>query len=242
MSAARGGEAITLSGPPSNTSGVAPLDSGGRAIVAITLELAAGPAIYRASVRPLGHGTSEIRLRLPADTPPGTYNGEGPFGGGPRDIVVEVEPVLRLRIHPRRTSLAAEAGARSEFEITLVNSGNVPFDVPKQSMLDLDDAEGQDRALGRALRAELPVGERRVDRFFEELRADHGGEARVAVASGGVRLEPGEASELTCRLELPLTVQEGRSYFGAWQLGNASHLINVDITKGRGPSIRRRPG
>jgi hypothetical protein len=158
MSAARGGEAITLSGPPHNASAVVPLEAAGHAVVPITVSLASGPAIYRASVRPFGEGTSEIRLRLPAETAPGTYRGEGSVGGTARGIVVEVEPVVRIRMHPRRTALSVDAGARTEFFLTIVNGGNVPFDVPKESVFDLDDAEGQDRALGRALRADLPDG------------------------------------------------------------------------------------
>jgi len=242
MTAARGGDEITLSGPPRNASAVVRLDSPGREAVPIRITLAGQPAIYRAHVRPLGSGTSEVRLRLPDETPPGTYSGQGPLGGRQRGIVVEVEPVLRLRVQPKRTSLSLEVGARSEFGLTIVNGGNVPFDVPKGAGFDLDDAEGQDRALGRALRATLAEGERRVDRFFEEIRADHGGEARVAVREGAGRLEPGEARELTCLLEVPATVQAGRSYLGAWTLGNASHVIVVEVTKGASPNSGRKIG
>jgi len=160
MTAAGGDGEITLSGPPRNASAIVPLDAPGRVVVPIRIALAGQPAIYRAHVRPFGHGTSEIRLRLPDETPPGTYTGQGPLGGRQRGIVVEIEPVLRLRVQPKRTSLAVEAGSRTGFGITIVNGGNVPFDVPRVSVFDFDDAEGQDRALGRALRATLAEGER----------------------------------------------------------------------------------
>jgi hypothetical protein len=81
-----------------------------------------------------------------------------------------------------------------------------------------------------------------VDRFFEELRADHAGQARVVVTAGGGSIQPGTSRDLTCRLEIPITAQAGRSYMGAWQLGNAAHLITVDVTTGKPPSIARRPG
>lgn len=242
MSAVRAGEAITLSGPPRSMSAVVRLDPPGEGVVPVTMKLAGGAGIFRAHVRPFGHGTSEIRLRLPRETPPGTYNGEGPFGGEQRGIVVEVEPDVRVRVHPKRTALSVEAGSRAPFEITIVNTGNVPIELPTNAVFDLDDAEGQDRALGRALRATLPDGERRVDRFFEEIRATHGGEARVTIQSGAGPLAPGETRELSCVLDVPATVQAGQSYLGAWPLGNGGHVLLVEVTKGAPPTTGRKTG
>jgi hypothetical protein len=233
-------EAITFAGPPHNTAAVVSLGPLEDTVVPVTLKIAGEPAVFRSYIRPFGPDKSEIRLRLPRETPPGTYHGVATLGGKPRPIVVEVEPVVRIRVQPKQTSLSVDAGSKKDFGITIVNGGNVPFDVPKVAAFDLDDAEGQDRALGRALRATLPQGERRVDRFFEEIRAAHGGEARVAVRSGVGRLEPGASAELSCLLEVPATVQAGRSYLGAWPLGNASHVIVVLVTKGATPNGGRK--
>lgn len=230
-----GRETITLSGPPRNTAAVVRLETPRHRVVPITIEIAGQPAIYRAFVRPFGVGKSQIRLRLPHDTPPGTYSGESIIGGKPRSVVLEVEPLEQIRVQPIRTVLSAAAGSAVEFGLTIVNDGNVPFDVPRAAAFDLDAAAGQDKALGRALRAPLAQGERRVDRFFEEMRESHGGEARVAVMSGAHRLEPGEASELTCRLDVPVMAKEGYTYLGAWQIGNAGHVIVVEVTRDARP-------
>lgn len=229
MRPARHGEAITLSGQPRNMSVVLPLDVSGGTVVPISVSVAGQPTIYRAIVRPVGKDRGELRLRLPDDTPPGLYSGEGTIGGEQRGIMLEVEPVVRIRVQPKQTIVTAEPSSRVEFGLTVVNGGNVPFDVPKTVVFDLDDAVGQDGALGRSLRAPLSPGERRVDRFFDELRESHGGEARVTVRSGAGPLEPGESRELMCLLDVPATAQEGRSYLGAWQLGNAAHVIVADI-------------
>jgi len=105
--------------------------------------------------------------------------------------------------------------------------------------LDLEDGEGQDRALGRALRAELGEGETRVDRFFEELREGYGGVARLAVTHGDAVLEPGRSCELVALLDLPVTVQARHSYSGTWQIGDVAHLIDVEVTKGAQEPARR---
>lgn len=239
MTSARYGEEITLSGPPRNMTVVVPFDSSADKVVPISVSVAGQSTIYRAVVRAFGRGQSEIRLQLPGDTAPGIYSGEGTIGGKQRGILVDVEPVMRIRVQPRQTIVSAAASSSVEFGITLLNSGNVAFDVPKTDVFDFDDAVGQDRALGRSLRAPLSEGERRVDRFFDELQQSHGGEARVAVQKGAGRLEPGESRELMCLLDVPASAQEGRSYLGAWQLGNAAHVIVADILTSARPKNGR---
>ncbi len=230
MTTAHHGAEITLSGPPHNMSVVLRLVSSRTAVVPISISVGGEATIYRGVVRPVGKDASEIRLRLPSDTPPGIYSGEGTIAGEPRGIMLQVERVMKLRVQPKRTMVTAAASSSVEFALTVVNGGNVAFEVPESDVFDLDVA-GQNRALGRTLRATLSEGERRVDRLFEELRENHGGEARVAVKSGAGRLEPGESRELTCLLDVPAMAQEGRTYSGAWRLGNNAHVIVAEILK-----------
>jgi hypothetical protein len=231
MSAVSRGELVLLAGPPWKLQAVVPLDAAGEKVGAIKLQLAGEPALHRATIRPFGPGTSEIRLKLPRDTPPGTYRGEASLGGETHAVVVQVTPVVRTRVSPRQIAVAVEPGGRAEFEILVSNNGNVALDIPKAATFDLDDEEGQDRALGRTLRAGLGQGESRMERFFEELRASHGGEGRVTLVDGAGALEPGESRTVRCRLEVPMTMQPGRTYAGGWEIGSASHLLLVEVTK-----------
>lgn len=231
MSAVRGGDRIEISGPPRNLKAEIHLEAGGARVMPVELSLPDGPSIQRAYVRARGPGTGEIRLKLPDETPPGTYSGEARVGDSSLQIALNVVPVLRVRVRPGLTPVSAEPGGRAEFTITVSNTGNVPVDVPKQAVLDLDDDRGQDRALGRALRADLGEGERRVDRFFEELRDSHGGEGRVTVLKGAGSLGPGESRELRCQLEVPMTTEPDRSYSGGWGFGNSGHALVVEVLK-----------
>ena len=238
----RYGEEITLGGPPRHITGIVPLVVSRGTVVPISISVGGQSTIYRAVVRPTGKERSELRLRLPAETPPGVYSGEGTIEGRPQRIMIVVEPVIRIQVQPKQTNVTAAATSSVEFGLTVMNSGNVPFDVPKTDVFDFDDSLGQDRALGRTLRAPLSQGERRIDRYFEELRESHGGEARVAVRSGAGRLEPGESRELTCLLDVPASARAGHSYLGPWQLGNAAHVIVADITSGARPDNGRTKG
>lgn len=231
MSAVSRGEQVLLAGPPWKLQAVVNVAVPGERAVVIKLQLAGEPALHRATVRAFGPGTSEIRLKLPRDTRPGTYRGEATLGGETHAVVVQVTPAVRTRVIPRQTAVAVEPGGRTEFEILVSNNGNVTVDVPKASVFDLDDEKAQDRALGRSLRAGLGHGESRMERFFEELRVSHGGEARVILVDGAGALEPGESRTVRCQLEVPLTTQAGRAYVGGWEIGNASHLLVVEVTK-----------
>lgn len=229
MTAPRTPAAITFTGRPGRMAAVVPADLTSERIVPISVSVAGKPTIYRAIARPFGSSQSEIRLRLPDDTPPGTYPGEGTIGGKPRGIVVEVESVQKVRTHPKETVVAGTAGARIDFTISVQNGGNVAVDIPKADTFDLDDEDGQDKALGRSLRGSDTDGKRGVDRFFDELRKNHGGEARVLLKDGAGRLAPGETRTLTCILEVPDTAEDGHTYVGAWAIGNSSHVIVCDI-------------
>ncbi|MEP7000983.1 MAG: hypothetical protein ABI969_10935 [bacterium] len=225
---------IALSGAPRNVTGMVPYSVARSAIVPMSINVRGESTVYRAVVRPIGTATSEIRLRLPVDTPPGIYTGESMIDGEPRRVMVKVDAVLRISVVPKQTRVTTAAKSTVEFGLTVMNGGNVAFDVPKSDAFDLDDAVGQERALGKTLRAPLAPGEHRIDRFFDELRESHGGEAQVSVRSGAGPLQPGESRELSCTLAVPATAREGRSYSGPWTLGNTAHVIVADIkTSGR---------
>jgi hypothetical protein len=231
MSAISGGERILLSGPPHNTKAVLRVDTRDAAIVSVRLDVAGESSLHSATLRAVGPGSSELRLQLPRETPPGEYRGEVVLDDTTHPVIVYVAPRLRTRISPKQVLVEAEPGGRAEFDAIVSNDGNVPAEIPKSATFDLDDGERQDRALGVALRADLPEGEERVDRFFDELRNSHGGEARVMVVAGAGVIEPGEARPIRGRLEIPMTTEPGRSFIGAWQLGGTSHVVAVNVLR-----------
>jgi hypothetical protein len=230
VSAVRGGEAIALSGPPRRVSALLEHRVEGERVTPVTVRLKKGPPVVRALLKAKGPGLSELRVTLPAHTAPGTYPGEAVVGDATLGVSLEVSPVLDVGVEPGITAVSAEPGGRAEFDLVVANLGNVMVDVPEAAALDLD-ADDQERALGRALRADLAEGERRVDRLFEELRAFHGGEGRVAVLEGAGGLEPGDQRSIHCRLEVPMLAAPGGRYSGSWDIGNAGHFLTVDVTK-----------
>ncbi|HKJ02223.1 MAG TPA: hypothetical protein VJ997_07200 [Longimicrobiales bacterium] len=231
MKTAQKGEAITLSGPPRNATANIQLDDASERVVPVAVKLADGPSVLRAYVRPYGRGTGEMRLRLPPDTPPGTYRGEAVMGKLTRAIVVAITAEHNVRVDPPQTSVRGAPGETVEFEIHLTNGGNVSLDVPKETAVELDDDRDQVHAFGRALRSKLDEGEHRVDRFFEELRESHGGQGRVTVLDGAGPLDPGGTRTLRCGLEIPDIARPGRTYTGGWEPAGGGHLLIVEVAE-----------
>lgn len=239
MSAVRLGDELTLSGPPRNLRGLIPFTVERATVVPIALNVGVRSSILRAVMRPLVAGTSELRLRLPDQTAPGMYHGEATIDGKARVLIVEIEPQLRIRVQPSETTLSVQAASSEPFSLTIINGGNISIEVPKLAEFDLDDTEVQERALGRSLRAPLREGQPRVERFFEELREGHGGEARVTVRRGAGSLQPGEAREINCALDIPEQVRAERTYSGSFAIGPVSHVIVANImSSSRQPKVR----
>ena len=238
MSATRAGNGVTITGPPGNARGVVAFDVDVDEVesVMIALNIAGEASVYRGALRSVAGVGAELRVRLPETTAPGTYKGEATIGGKPRPIVVEIEARPRIRVRPAQTMLTLEPSSSKPFALTLSNGGNVSIDVPRTALFDLDDADGQDRALGRSLRATIQRGEQRIERFMEELRTSHGGEARVTIKSGAGPLRPGEVREIACVFEVPESARAGQSYTGSWNIGPASHEIVADMMTSSRPN------
>ncbi len=232
---ARTGDEVLLLGPPRNLSGRVAYPVAKSQVAPVSISVGDATTVYRATLRPAGPGTSELRLRLPGDTAPGTYTGEATLGGKPRRVRVQVEPLMRLTIEPRQTIISVSAGRPAEFSLFVTNDGNVPFEIPKGDTFDLDDGVAQERALGRTLRAKLSEGEHPIDRLFDELREAHGGEGAVSVRDGAGVIDPGESRQLACVLTVPESATPGRLYEGTWQLGTSAHFIVAEVQSSERP-------
>ncbi|MEO7104471.1 MAG: hypothetical protein ABI311_13815 [Gemmatimonadaceae bacterium] len=222
------GGAIRFTGTPRNLRAQLSVSVERAQAVPVVLTIEGSVRIHRAVWRARSSSTSELVLRLPAATGAGEYMGEATVDGKRQAVAVSIGAQPCLTVFPDKTLISAVSGASETFTLTVANCGNVSVMLPADAAIDLDDNDAQDHALGRSLRAKLTANERRVDRFFEELREGHGGEAHIVVTRGSGELRPGDSRELVCVFHVPNAVQAGRQYGGAWGLGMVSHGIVVN--------------
>ncbi len=238
MNTEREAYTIVFAGAPRSLRALLPVPAERATVVPVAITIGKETSIHRAVWRAVSSAASEMHLRLPAETHPGWYAGEVSIGDAPVAASVRIDSVTRLSLSPPESVVQAMPGAQHKFTVRVTNRGNTDIELPSTAAVDLDDDRAQDLALGRSLRAELVVGERRIDRFFEELRDGHGGQALVTVISGGGVLPPGASRDLECTLTLPDTVQPGRSYAGAWELGAASLGFTVVVPQRTATLVR----
>ncbi len=228
--------AVHFRGWPDRLTGAVQLPASGPISLAVTLDLpdkGAARALFYAQPMdpPLGR-ESWIRLTLPTITPPGAYRGTIQVGDQKLDATFDVEPRPYLRLIPGSLFLRGRPGSRVTAQLTLVNGGNVPFEVKRVHALGVSEVDGLERALGQTFRAKVPSGERRIDRFADALAEAHGGLVRVQIAKGAGSVAPGASRELEAVFKLPDRMHAGRVYAGTWPLDQVRYGVRIDTGSG----------
>jgi hypothetical protein len=234
---------VVFRGPPDRLASLVPLAGEAPAEEAAAAEATLNGAEVRGlAVRSTARlGKTDARkatLKLPKTTPPGTYRGTAVIEGKEVPIVAEVEGRARLDAHPRRVALEATPGARTTVALTLVNTGNVPCDVPGTSTFCLFDGRGIEHAVWMALEKEPPKGKGRMDVFLDDLASSHGGLVAAKVEKPA-KIPPGESSEVTLTLRFPDRLQAGGSYSGAWEAGGIRVPVRITVPEAKPTTTRK---
>lgn len=224
---------LGLRGSPRNLTAMIPMPPVGPGLVPVELEIpeVTLPSPLLAAVVPYEVvEAAQLTLSLPGATPPGRYEGEIKLSERTQSLVVDVEPFVSCAILPHSLVANARAGEALHVELTLLNQGNVAYEVRASYAFPLVDAIGIDRALRRFTASETKAGgPGRADRFFDELARGRGGPVRVDVHRGDGPVMPREMREIEAALKLPSRLQQGRAYSGSWRLADAAFSIRVEI-------------
>jgi hypothetical protein len=205
----------------------------GPGLVPVQLEIpeVALPSPLLASVAPSGIAEiARLVLSLPGATPPGRYEGAIRLSDRSHSLVVEVEPDLSIAVLPESLAARARPSEELNVDLTVLNQGNVSYDVRKVYAFPLADVIGIDRALSRTASSETKEGGRgRADRFADELASGRGGPVRVEVHRGVGAVMPREVREIKATLKLPGRLKLGRTYSGAWRLADAAFSVRIEV-------------
>jgi hypothetical protein len=170
-----------------------------------------------------------LRLVLPEATPPGTYRGTLRLGEEERPLVAEVAGVPGLSLLPATIALAGAPGGTASAELTAINGGNVPAEIPEAQAVGLFAVAGLDRALGRAFATKAGRGLERFDALGSALADEHGGALDVRTAEGAGPMQPGEARRLRLEAALPKQLRGGGAWFGFWRAAGSTVRLKVDV-------------
>src|SRR5438132_109603 len=150
-------EAIRFRGWPDSLAGAVELPTAGPISLAVTVDLpdetTAQSPFYAQPMDPPVGKESWLRLSLPTTTPPGAYRGTIQVGDQKHVAIFEVEPRVNLRMIPGSLLLRGKPGSRISAQLTLVNRGNINFEVKRAYAFGVSELDGVERAFGQTFRA-----------------------------------------------------------------------------------------
>jgi len=226
-------EEIILNGPPSDLRGHISLRNASEDALSIkALKLVhnekalGGNASLRIGSRlnPGEQKLESISHELPAQTPPGTYESSLYIGGAERKIKMIVQPQMQVSVHPNNFSfVGAEAGKTHSAQITITNTGNLPFTIPDVKHVAALDMDLICRAFGFALRSKggegyIPTMDelaKNINRYLPDWASAH-------VEEAGQTLQPGETKIIHLNITLPKNTDAGKDYTGNMRFWNKS--------------------
>lgn len=170
-----------------------------------------------------------LRLRLPANTRPGTYTVALAFADGQKqEATVSVEPQSRLRVTPSALRLAAAPGATAHAQLLLENRGNVPITVTPALVAGLFDDDGIEATMAAVYQLDTDDIGKIVSHAFGKLRQAHGGLLKLRVMEGAGDLAVGESRLVRLETRLGDKLTSGHGYHGLLEIGG--HGIAVEVT------------
>jgi hypothetical protein len=228
--------AVSFRGPPHRLSSLVELPDRSDELGEPTA-LLEGAEIRGLSVRPLttkGRGFGKVTLRLSKSTPPGSYAGSVELGGKRVPVVVEVEPRPRIEASPSRLAVEVEPGAELDAAVTLLNVGNVAFDVPAASVFCVFDGSGIDHAFWAALQSVPGEGQKRIDLLLDDLADSHGGLVEVRARTRPRTIAPGDSRQVDLSFRFSDRLRPGHRYAGAWDADGLHLRVRVRVPAERG--------
>lgn len=173
-----------------------------------------------------------LRLRLPAETEPGTYTVALAFADGKKqNATVSVQAQSRLRVTPSALRLAAAPGASAHLQLLLQNRGNVPIAVTPALVAGLFDDDGIEATMAAVYQLDTDDIGKIVSHAFGTLRQAHGGLLKLHVRAGAGELAVGESRLLEIETRLAEKLRPGHGYHGVLELGGHGIAVEVKVLR-----------
>lgn len=194
-----------------------------------------------ASLAPRSKATVQAHFPIDPTTPAGTYRIKLSCGKQRESAVIHVFENRSYELSPPRIVLRGSGGSRLSHPMVIRNTGNVPIELPKISMVWLEERDWVGRSLVYTLRESQDDERYRefLNRFLEDLRVSMVPATRVALACDAEEILPGSTAQATLKLTLPKELKKGRTYLGFVKLPGKRLWLEVVCNGTVGRTKRR---
>jgi hypothetical protein len=174
----------------------------------------------------------QVKLRLPAGTPPGRYAAriEGADGHA-CPVSIEVLERRHTRCLPAAMTCSPEPGSSVSVRLTVSNLGNVPVLIPTRVALEMHEGErGWPHHFHAAAKAHGEEGYAAfLDSFVKKLASAEPPVGRAKVVEGAGVLAPQQSRALLLEVSIPKQLHSGRKYLATLRLADAQFRMRLHV-------------
>lgn len=158
----------------------------------------------------------EVWHKVNAQTPPGTYESLLMVGGKKRKLKMIVQPCIKIDLLPANLSFqGASPGTKHKATITLVNMGNLPFQIPEVKHITTLDMDFLCRATALAIRGKGAEGyASMMDEITRNVHDNITDWISVNLKESGKVIAPGKSTLIELTFTLPKDIDPNRDYSG----------------------------
>jgi hypothetical protein len=179
---------------------------------------------------PRGRHT-ELRLTLPASTPPGEYRGNVLLGAQRFAFRAQVESRGHLSCIPHNLELTHTPQKRVRETVAVINDGNIEVAIEKHYAFGLFEVGGLNRAIGKAFGRKTSETDSPLDAIAVAAKDEYGGLVTANVTEGAGPLPPGEARDLLLSFRFSGHPRPGAEYFGYLSIANLTLGVRVHVAE-----------
>lgn len=221
-----GEEEIILNGPPSQLMGRIKLHNKNNTKARVkylnlnatkskkTKSLTNTPLYINSKLRPGEARMEHITLAIAPDTAPGTYENYIDIGGKQRKVKMVVQPTIAIELNPTEFTFQGTApGTKHTATVTVINTGNMPFQIPTVSHVAPLDMDMLCRAFGFGFRNDTKEGfTETMDHVTRNLKENMPSWANSQVKQAGDILELGKSMLVTIVITMPKGAKPEQDY------------------------------
>jgi hypothetical protein len=190
-----------------------------------------------------------LAIALDRFTPPGHYAVDLAVEGQTREAVLNVEEIVALRLAPKSIVLMGRPGEAVGKHVDVSNEGNVPFEIDGIGDVELHDELAEAHMVGRVIGPLLKELPKSADGIVAALVAVESrgpvvGFLRVRMASGPLRLVPGQSARLDLDIAIPADLAPHRRFVGraAILAADLDFIVAPQGSHGPAPTAASRAG
>ena len=158
----------------------------------------------------------QLNFTLPSETPPGEYTRYLDIGGVKQKVKLVVQPNIEINVFPTHFTLQNSApGTKQTIIFTLVNTGNLPFQIPEIKHIAALDMDFLCRAFGFAFRdAKANNFNDTLNSVTENIKQNLADWLSAKVKEAGNSINPGESTLCHLDFTVPKNADAKSDYSG----------------------------